>query len=95
MAMNIATKPTQQTVVNNWAASIDDPTIYGFGSVHPDAPDALDELQRIKDLGLYGVKLHPDYQGFLIDDPKMFPIYDAISSLGLPVTFHTAGTPLP
>lgn len=52
MAMNIATKPTQQTVVNNWAASIDDPTIYGFGSVHPDAPDALDELQRIKELGL-------------------------------------------
>ena len=94
MAMNIATKPTQQTVVNNWAASIDDPTIYGFGSVHPDAPDALDELQRIKDLDLYGVKLHPDYQGFLIDDPKMFPIYDAISSLGLPVTFHTGWDPL-
>ena len=60
----------------------------------PDAPDALDELQRIKDLGLYGVKLHPDYQGFLIDDPKMFPIYDAISSLGLPVTFHTGWDPL-
>ena len=94
IAMNIATKPSQQTIVNNWAASIDDPVIYSFGSVHPDAPDALDELQRIKDLGLYGVKLHPDYQDFFIDDPKMFPIYDVISSLGLPVTFHTGWDPL-
>ena len=94
MAMNIATKPTQQPIVNNWAASIHDPMFYCFGSVHPDAPDVLDELQRIKSLGMHGVKLHPDYQGFLIDDPQRVPIYDAVSSLGLPVTFHTGWDPL-
>lgn len=93
-AMNIATKPSQQTIVNNWAASIDDSMFYSFGSVHPDAPDALEELRRIKELGLYGVKLHPDYQGFLIDDPRLFPIYDAIAALELPVTFHTGWDPL-
>ena len=94
MVMNIATKPSQQPIVNNWAASIDDPMFYCFGSVHPDAPDVLDEVQRIKELGMHGIKLHPDYQDFLIDDPKMFPIYDAISALGLPVTFHTGWDPL-
>ncbi len=91
--LNIATKPKQQTTINSWAASIQSPGILCFGSVHPDAPDAVTELERIKSLGLYGVKLHPDYQGFLADDKKMYPIYDAISELGLPVTFHTGRDP--
>jgi uncharacterized protein len=93
-AMNIVTKPTQQTIINNWAASVQSESIRCFGSIHPDAPDALDELQRMKSLGLCGVKLHPDYQKFFIDEEKMFPIYDAISELGLPVTFHTGRDPL-
>lgn len=92
--VNIATKPTQQTTVNNWAASIQSKGILCFGSVHPDAPDAVEELCRIKRLGLRGVKLHPDYQGFFIDDRKMDAIYDAISELGLPVTFHTGRDPV-
>jgi predicted TIM-barrel fold metal-dependent hydrolase len=93
-ALNIATKPKQQTTINNWAASIQSPSILCFGSVHPDAPDAIEELERIKSLGLYGVKLHPDYQNFLADDKKMYSIYEAISELGLPVTFHTGRDPL-
>ena len=93
-ALNIATKPTQQTAVNNWAASVQNKNIRCFGSVHPDAPDVLSELQRIKRLGLCGVKLHPDYQNFFVDETRMFPIYEAISDLGLPVTFHTGRDPL-
>jgi len=92
-ALNIATKPTQQTSINNWASSVQSESIRCFGSVHPDAPDAVDELHRIKALGLSGVKLHPDYQNFFIDEPKMFPIYDAISELELPVTFHAGRDP--
>jgi Predicted metal-dependent hydrolase of the TIM-barrel fold len=93
VALNIATKPKQQTTINDWAASIQNEMICCFGSVHPDAPDAPDELARIRTLGLPGVKLHPDYQDFLVDDPKMFPIYDAISELGLLVTFHAGKDP--
>lgn len=94
VVMNIATKPNQQTTINNWAASIQADSLFCFGSVHPDAPDAIDELARIKELGLYGVKFHPDYQNFFIDEERMFPIYDAISSLGLPVLFHAGADPL-
>ncbi len=88
---NIATKPTQHKVVNDFAASIQAQTPYaiGFGSVHPLAEDALDELDRIKALGLKGVKLHPDYQRFLVDDPRCIPIYEKISRLGLITVFHT------
>lgn len=88
---NIATKPSQHKVVNDFAASIQKQTPFaiGFGSVHPLAEDALDELDRIQSLGLKGVKLHPDYQHFFVDDPRCIPVYEKISRLGLVTVFHT------
>lgn len=94
VSLNIATKPTQQTDVNNWAATVQKSGNYGFGSVHPDAADAVEELGRIHTLGLRGIKLHPDYQNFFVDDPRLFPIYDSASALGLTVVFHAGLDPL-
>lgn len=89
VVLNIATNANQQKNVNDFAASINNgKDIFSFGSVFPQAPDALEELERIKDLGLKGVKLHPDYQGFFVDDEKMKPIYKKISKLGLITIFH-------
>ena len=89
VVLSIATNATQQKNVNDFAAKINNcEDIFAFGSVHPDAPDALSELERIKALGLKGVKLHPDYQGFNVDDEKMKPIYKMISKLGLITVFH-------
>ncbi len=89
VVLSIATNAHQQQHVNDFAAAINDRAqVIAFGSVFPDAPDALDELDRIKALGLKGVKLHPDYQGFNVDDPKMKPLYQKISSLGLITVFH-------
>lgn len=89
VVLNIATNAHQQKSVNDFAASIHTGTdIFSFGSVFPDSPDALEELDRIKAMGLKGVKLHPDYQGFFVDDEKMKSIYKKISSLGLITVFH-------
>ena len=86
----IATKPSQQTNVNNFAIEANrDPAIVAFGSIHPDAPDALEELERLAEAGIRGIKLHPEYQQFYINDPKMKPIYRKISQLGLITLFHT------
>lgn len=85
----IATKPSQQTVINDWAFEQNkNNRIISFGSIHPDADDAFEELDRIKAMGLKGVKLHPDYQGFEIDEERMFPIYKKCAELGLIVVFH-------
>lgn len=86
--LNIATKPKQQTRINDWAQEISSDRITAFGSVHPDAPNVFDELERIKSLGLKGVKFHPEYQNFEADEPRMFPIYKKIASLGLITVFH-------
>jgi len=86
---SIATNSKQQSKVNDFAIEIDrDPAIVAFGSVHPDAPNALEELERIRSAGLKGVKLHPEYQQFYADDEKMKPIYRKISQLGLITLFH-------
>ncbi len=85
----IATKPSQQTVINDWALQQDCERIVCFGSVHPDAEDAIDEVWRIKEMGLHGIKLHPDYQGFFINGKKLDPLLDAIAQAELPVVFHS------
>ena len=88
VVLHIATNPAQQQNVNRFAAEIEAPDIISFGSVYPDSPDALDELDHIHALGLRGIKLHPDYQHFSVDDPKYKPLYRKISSLGLITLFH-------
>lgn len=89
VVLSIATNPTQQKNVNDFAIAVDrEPDLFAFGSVHPDAPDALEELERLRDAGLKGVKFHPEYQGFYANDEKMKPIYRKISQLGLITLFH-------
>ncbi|MBE5780315.1 MAG: amidohydrolase [Clostridiales bacterium] len=89
VVLSIATNAHQQKSVNDFAASINNQQdIFAFGSVYPYAEDALEELGRIKALGLKGVKLHPDYQSFFVDDERMKPIYQEIGRLGLITVFH-------
>jgi len=89
VVLNIATNAHQQKSVNDFASSVNGKDgIISFGSVYPHSDDALEQLEYIKSLGLKGVKLHPDYQGFRVDDEKMKPIYRKISQLGLITVFH-------
>lgn len=89
VVLNIATNPHQEKKVNDFAISLlEKKNIIPFGSVHPDSPNALSELERLAKAGIRGVKLHPDYQHFFVDDEKMFPIYKKIAELGFITVFH-------
>ena len=92
--MPIATRSGQQKKVNDWANACQGNGILSFGSVFPFDEEWESELERIKDMGLKGVKLHPDYQKFDVDDKNMYPVYKKISQLGLPVLFHTGTDPV-
>ena len=85
----VATKPSQQRTINDWVLSVRSERLIPFGTVHPDAEDAVAELERIRAAGFKGIKLHPDYQGFMVDDARVFPIYEACRALGLIVVLHT------
>lgn len=51
--------------------------VIGFGTLHPGYANWEAELQRIKAAGLRGLKLHPDFQGFWLNDPRLLPIFEA------------------
>lgn len=93
LALHIATNPAQQTSVNNFAAQSQGDNMLCFGSVHPLAENVLEELYRIKELGLRGVKMHPDYQEFFAGNEAYFPIYETCQKLGLPIAFHAGRDP--
>lgn len=82
-----ATKPTQVRSVNDWIIENAGGRLIGFGTVHPDYSESVQEIDRFLSAGLKGIKLHPDFQGFYADDPGMDGIYRAIGSRA-PVLFH-------
>ncbi|HYH28609.1 MAG TPA: amidohydrolase family protein [Actinomycetota bacterium] len=73
--------------------------LMGFGSVDPHHDDAVQEVDRIADLGLKGLKFHPTMQRFDPGDEAFYPIYERMQERGLIALFHTgtcgigAGTP--
>ena len=65
-------------------------TFVGFGSVDPLKGDrAVAELDRIAELGLKGVKLHPSLQAFAPNEERFWPLYEKCQDLGLITLFHT------
>ncbi len=67
-----------------------DDRVVGFCSVDPHSRYAVAELRRcVRELGLRGLKLHPQLQGFDPSDPAVWPIYEEAQELGIPVIFHT------
>lgn len=84
-----ATKVEQVQSINDFIAHTQskNKSFIGFGTLHPDLEDVEFEMQRIMSLGLRGIKLHPDFQYFNIDDKCMIPVYKAIEGR-LPVLIH-------
>ncbi len=84
-----ALNPSKTVPINNFIhdACISNSEFIGLGSVHRDTPDVLEEIERMLSLGIRGIKIHPEFQGFDIDDEKMFPIYEKAEGR-LPILFH-------
>lgn len=75
-----ATAPAQVVPANNWAIELErtDPRVRAFGTLHPDYPDIAAELDRLERAGICGIKLHADFQGFRLDDPRLWPVFEMI-----------------
>ncbi len=87
----VATKVAQMENINTYAKSVCENypgKLISFGGIHPDCEDYKKELKHIKNLGLKGIKIHPDYQGVMIDDVRFMNIIEYASELGLIVVTH-------
>lgn len=65
---------------------------FGCLCFYDDTPYEEQARYCVEELGMKGFKLLPSYQYFYPNDPVMFPFYDYVQSLGLPVMFHTGSS---
>jgi hypothetical protein len=86
---SIATKPSQFETILNWSKSILSERIVPFPSIHPADPLAIERVSEIRGEGFKGIKFHPYYQDFNIDDELFFPVYERICRENLIVVMHT------
>lgn len=85
---SVATAPEQFAPILQWSAAISSPRLLPFPSVHPSSRALDGEVRQIAAAGFRGVKLHPEYQDFHVDDPALAGCYDALEASGLIVLFH-------
>ncbi len=85
---SIATDPGQFGSILRWSTAVAGPRLFPFPSVHPAAADPAGEVGQIAAAGFRGVKLHPEYQDFHVDDPALDILYRALEKAGLIVLFH-------
>lgn len=85
----VSNRPEQVQSINNFIARQvgEYDCFQGLGAVHAGMEDIGAEVDRIRALGLKGIKIHPDFQGFPIDDPRLYPMYESIQGR-LPVMLH-------
>lgn len=92
LVQSVATTTKQVRSINEFIAnevSKHPGRLLGLGTLHPDSEDKAGDIKHLKELGLLGVKLHPDIQGFKIDDERCLEIYEFCEKEGLPILFHT------
>lgn len=90
LVCSAATTANQVFGINNYikAQCDEHDEFFGFGTLHPDFEDIQGEVDRMVEMGLHGIKLHPDFQKFDIDSKSAYKIYEAAQGR-LPILFHT------
>jgi len=89
VVLPVAVRPDKVRHINDFILeqAAQEKRFIGFGTIHAGMENTADEAQYIMDKGLKGIKMHPDTQGFAIDDLRLFPAYEAIEGK-IPVLLH-------
>ncbi len=91
IVQSVATTPKQVSSINKFiAASVAESKgrFTGLGTLHPDSENMAADVEEIIELGLKGVKIHPDIQKIQLDDPRMLKMYELCEGR-LPMLIHT------
>ncbi len=95
IVFSVATTVKQVQSINNFIALEVEKSngfMTGLGTLHPDSPDVEGDVDHLVSLGLKGIKLHPDFQKFAINEERCFKMYEACEKRGIPILFHTGDT---
>ncbi len=90
----VLTRPNQFDSVLEFAVFLNDKyknsdkRIISFAGMHPDCEDVKGKMKRVRDLGIKGIKIHPDYQETFINDERYVNIINAAKDNDLIVVTH-------
>lgn len=93
IALPAVTKPSQAESVNRFAAQFQEGPVISFGGIHPDCENYKEILRQLRDMGIKGIKLHPDYQDMYFDDIRYKRLVSYASELSLIVSVHAGRDP--
>ncbi len=85
---SIATHPSQFESILEWSSSVSSRRIIPLPSIHPAEKQYVDRVDQVVERGFIGIKMHPYYQDFSLDDKRLFPLYEALSDNGLMLVVH-------
>jgi predicted TIM-barrel fold metal-dependent hydrolase len=87
--LSIATRPPQFSSILGWSRQIASSRIIPFLSVSPADPQSRENVRIAAEEGFRGLKFHPYYQDFDLDDEAMDPVYGTMEERGLICVSHT------
>lgn len=97
IVLGVANTASAVEKVCRFSASIAAPDVIPLGAVHVDLPVEAN-VRLLRDSGLIGIKVHPLYQGFGLDDPRLVERLDALDP-GMIAVIHVGtggdGRPVP
>lgn len=86
---SIATKPAQFQAILDWSKAIRNDRIIPLPSIHPQSENIGEELRIIREEGFVGIKMHPYYQEFSLDEDRMDKVYEGLIENNLLAVMHT------
>ena len=79
VVLGIADEARHVDGVNRFVARCKAEGFFGFGTVHPDV-SVEQNMASLRANEVRGVKLHTLFQGFALNDPRMYELYEAFGS---------------
>ncbi len=90
----VATKPSQSEKNLAWGKETECERLTFLAGLFPDVESWKKNVDTAVSLGYKGIKLHPEYQNFVLYSEEMLPLYDYAFNKGLFILFHAGYDPI-
>ena len=85
---SIATRPEQFAPILDWSRQVRGNRLIPLPSIHPDDPECVKRVYTVQQEGFVGIKMHPFYQNYSLNEQRLDPLYTALSDTGLMLVVH-------
>lgn len=95
MVFSAATTAAQVEHINRYILQEAEahPEFIPCGTLHAEYENFEEELAWMRAHGIYGIKLHPEFQHFVLDDRRLFPMFEEMAAHDMFLISHM-GTPV-